>query len=94
MADGKFALGRTVATPAALERLEEAGVDPASLLDRHIQGDWGDVSYTDRRLNDKALKIGARLMSVYPVGDVGSPKVWIITEADRSITTILRPEDY
>ncbi len=90
----KFALGRTVATPAALERLEEAAVDPASLLDRHIQGDWGDCCTTDHRANEFALKSGARLFSVYELAGHPNRVVWIITEADRSVTTILRPEDY
>ena len=90
----KFALGKIVATPAALERLVEAGADPSSLIHRHLVGDWGEIPHEDRKTNEYALANDERLMSVYLVGDVGSPKVWIITEADRSVTTILCPEDY
>jgi hypothetical protein len=86
-----FDLGRTVATPGALELLASARVDPSALLQRHSCGDWGELPREDRRANDRALKHGFRLQSVYPVGLV---KVWIITEADRSSTTILRPEEY
>ena len=90
----KFTLGRTVATPGALELLDAIGVAAASLLDRHIRGDWGDLSHTDHMANKRALKDGARLFSAYELGDAANRKVWIITEADRSTTTILLPGDY
>jgi hypothetical protein len=86
-----FDVGRTVATPGALELLQSARVDPSELLRRHSCGDWGELLEVDLKANEHALKEGYRLMSVYPVGLV---KVWVITEADRSSTTILRPEDY
>lgn len=90
-----FSLGRVVATPGALELLSEAGEDPNDLLDRHRSGDWGELDARDRRENELSLKNGFRILSSYPVGrETGKEKVWIITEADRSVTTILLPEDY
>ncbi len=88
---GPFPLGRVVATPGALELLEEAGEDPLLLLARHNSGDWGELDLHDRQENALSLKNGWRLVSRYPIaGGV----VWIITEADRSVTTILLPEEY
>ena len=86
-----FPLGRVVATTGALKMLEEVGEDPLSLLSRHCSGDWGDVDPHDRRENELSLKNDWRIVSSYPVGE---GKVWIITEADRSVTTILLPEEY
>jgi hypothetical protein len=71
--------------------LEEAGEDPLLLLARHQAGDWGELDSHDRRENALFLKNGWRLVSRYPVG---KGVVWIITEADRSATTILLPEEY
>ena len=71
--------------------LDEAGKDPLSLLSRHASGDWGELDAHDRRENEISLKHGWRVLSSYPVAE---KKVWIITEADRSVTTILLPEDY
>lgn len=91
-----FSLGRTVATPAALAALEEAGVSAASLLARHHQGDWGELCAEDAAANGLALEEGARIFSSYqvPGADGASFKVWVITEADRSATTVFLPEDY
>jgi len=61
-------------------------------LKRHARGDWGSLSPEDRELNDKALKDGSRLLSAYEHWKL--PKIWIITEADRSVTTVLFPEEY
>lgn len=85
-----FELGVVVATPGALD--EVVPEQMLALLRRHASGDWGDVDGHDRRANNRALKDGLRLLSSYPVGTGG--KVWIITEADRSATTILLPEEY
>ena len=79
-----------MATPGALEALREAGEDPFGYLARHDSGDWGDLDPHDRRENELALKQGRRVLSSYPVGE---GRVWIITEADRSCTTLLLPED-
>ena len=93
MAAPLFDLGRTVATPGALALLVDAGENPAALLDRHTSGDWGDVPPEDARENARSLKYGWRVVSSYPVGGDGE-KVWIITEADRSSTCVMLPEDY
>jgi hypothetical protein len=87
-----FALGRLLATPGALAVLEAHGVQPASLLGRHLCGDWGDLDAGDSEANWDALREGLRLLSSYQLAD--GEKVWIITEADRSATTLLLPEDY
>ena len=84
-------LGKVVATPGALKLLSEMGEDPFGYITRHATGDWGDLCAFDRRQNEIALRDGNRVLSSYevPVG-----RVWIITEADRSVTTILLPEEY
>lgn len=61
-------------------------------MDRHVGGDWGELPSEDARANDAALKDGGRLLSSYPLGQ--GVKVWIITEWDRSATTLLMPDDY
>lgn len=88
----RFALGRLVATPAALTVLIVAKVPPHSLLRRHVRGDWGDLDAQDRKENERALAQGTRLLSSYRLPD--GETVWIITEADRSATTLLLPVDY
>jgi hypothetical protein len=86
----KFRLGRIVATPNALSRLSNEDILLA--LKRHQAGDWGDVDDHDHQENELSLKEGFRLLSVYH--SVQRVKFWIITEADRSVTTLLMPEDY
>ena len=86
-----LSLRRVVATPGALKLLSEAGEDPFAYLARHAKGDWGGLCAFDRRQNEIALQDGYRVLSSYPVG---REAVWIITEADRSVTTILLPEEY
>jgi hypothetical protein len=88
-----FSLGQVVATPGAMETLEELGVTPLSLIDRHISGDWSDMDAEDQEANRQAIKNGSRVFSSYrfPPDDT---KIWVITEADRSSTTILLPEEY
>ena len=85
----KFRLGLIAITPNALDSLSPEAVNEA--LRRHANCDWGDLSPEDARLNDEALQDGSRLVSTYGDGDT---RFWIITEADRSVTTILLPEDY
>ena len=85
-----FPPGQIVITRNALNSLNQTDVD--SGLARHLRGDWGDVDEEDRRTNDQALKHGDRLLSVYHAAN--GTKFWIITEADRSATTILLPDDY
>ena len=83
-------LGRVVATPGALELLKEGKRHPFDLLARHATGDWGELCAFDRRQNEIALREGYRVFSAY---DTLAGRVWIITEADRSVTTILLPEE-
>lgn len=86
----RFCPGQVVATPAALEAVPRAEIIAA--LDRHLACDWGDVCAEDKQSNDWALQHECRLFSVYHTR--GGTKFWIITEADRSATTVLLPEDY
>jgi hypothetical protein len=88
----KFSLGQCVATRGALAALKESGEPPLKFLARHARGDWGDTGKDDAHANDLALVDGSRLLSVYRTG-LGV-KIWVITEADRSSTCILLPEDY
>jgi len=88
----KFLLGRIVATPGALEALEEADQNPFEFLERHEAGDWGELCEEDKRENEFSVRNGFRILSAYRTrNDV---KIWIITEADRSVTTLLRPHEY
>jgi len=90
MSHAKFRLGRIVSTPNALARLTQS--DILIGIQRHQAGDWGDVKEPDRQANDRALIEGTRLLSVYH--SAKGIKFWIITEADRRVTTVLLPEDY
>lgn len=87
-----FPLGQTVATPGALEALAAAGQSPAEFLGRHVRGDWGQVCNDDKQANDHALEHGSRLLSAYRTNK--SVRIWVITEADRSSTCILLPDEY
>lgn len=86
----KFSLGQVVITANAKSTLNEEDVSVA--LSKHIHGDWGDVCEEDHQTNEDAVKMGDRLLSVYH--DIGNIKFWIITEANRSSTTVLLPDDY
>lgn len=86
----KFRLGRIVSTPNALVRLTQEEILRG--IQRHQAGDWGDLCAGDRQANDQALVDGTRLLSAYTA--VNGTKFWLITEADRSVTTVLLPEDY
>jgi hypothetical protein len=88
----KFSLGRTVATPGALAALVKAGQSPAEFLARHVRGDWGEVDAEDQKANDADIALGGRLLSAYKLST--GVKVWVITEADRSSTCVLLPEEY
>src|SRR5438876_441273 len=87
-----FELGQIVATPGALAALKKSGQQPGEFLTRHVNREWGDLSDEDRKENDYSLEHGFRLLSAYRThaGD----KLWIITESDRSVTTLLLPEEY
>ena len=87
-----FSLGQIVATPGALAALQKAGQQPSDFLRRHVACDWGDLSDEDQKDNDYSLENGFRLLSSYRTN--ADDKLWIITEADRSATTLLLPEEY
>ena len=92
-----FSIGKLLATPAALEALEQADVDLIDLVERHICKDWGDLTDEDKQLNDEALHDGSRILSAYILPT--EVKIWIITEAadengERDATTALLPEEY
>jgi len=88
--DPKFQLGMLFATPNALDQVPNDDIQTS--LSRHLSGDWGDVCKDDWKANDQALLDDTRLLSVY--NSTSGVKFWIITEADRSLTTVLMPEDY
>ena len=92
-----FPLGACVATPGAIRTLSDGGGDwrsnAAAYLARHQRGDWGDVPPEDARENELSVREGFRILSSYLIGE-GDGRVWIITEADRSSTTILLPDEY
>ena len=85
-----FPMGRLLATPGVLETVSHDEIFIA--LDRHLKGDWGDVCNADKRSNNASLKDGSRLLSAYHTKD--NLAFWIITEADRSATTVLLPSEY
>lgn len=87
----RFPLGSVVSTQGALNLLATHETSAFALLALHQSGHWGDVPPEDARANDHALTVGARVLSSYAVGD---KRLWIITEADRSSTTLLLPEEY
>jgi hypothetical protein len=88
----RFPLGRVVATPGALRALEKAEQHPAEFLDRHVNGDWGEVPDADKQENERSVEQGLRILSAYTTS--AGDKLWILMEADRSATTILLPEEY
>lgn len=93
----KFKLGQLVITPAAQEMLGEVYGSTKALMatefiQRHLNGDWGGMDEHDIEVNNTALATGGRLFSSYDVDEKN--KLWIITEGDRSVTTLLLPQDY
>ena len=88
----RFALGQVVATPGVLGALEEADQLPQEFLHRHIVGDWGELDEHDRQANERAVHGGDRIFSSYLTKK--GTKLWVITEYDRSVTTLLLPSEY
>ena len=86
-----FALGNVVATPGALDLLDRTATNAAELLQRHQSGDWGSVPPEDAAENEFAVNRRLRLLSSYMIA---GERVWIITEADRSVSTLLFPSEY
>ena len=82
-----FDLGQLVATPGALAALEKAGQNPMEFLSRHVTGDWGELPEEDKAENQLSLEKGFRLLSSYRT--TAGDKVWVITESDRTVTTLL-----
>jgi hypothetical protein len=94
----KFPPGRIYATPGALALLKRSNQDPRTFIARHVQGDWGLVHPEDAAANKHAVNHGLRIVSSYAVGADGltneAEVIWVITEADRSATTLLLPGEY
>ena len=88
----RFPLGRVVATPGALRALEQANESPFELLERHQAGDWGELCEEDKRENEFSVQNDFRILSAYRTRN--GVKIWVITEADRSATTLLLPYEY
>lgn len=86
-----FSLGRTLATPFARDELHRLNYSPLDLLRRHMSGDWSEMDEEDQQSNRDAITDGSRVFSAYTIQDT---KFWVITEADRSSTTILLPSEY
>ena len=91
-ATARFRLSRIVATPGVLAALEEAGQTPLEFLAPHARGDWGGLDEHDRQENELSLVGGFRLLSTYTLSN--GTRIWIITEADRSVTTLFLPSEY
>ena len=91
-AGSRFKLGRVLATPAAVDVLNQAQVSIIDLLIRHVRGDWGDLSESDRQQNELSVEAGLRILSSYVLPN--RQTIWVITEWDRSATTFLLPGDY
>ena len=93
----RFTLGKLVATPGAISAMAESRSSPETLLKRHQSGDWGNICLEDKTLNDAAISCEGdidnqqRVLSVY---EIGKTTLWVITEWDRSVTTILLPSEY
>ena len=92
MAKQRFAPGWVVATPGAAEAFSRTGDNPYSFVRRHESGDWGDLDQEDRMENERSVSQGFRIFSSYRLSD--GTKIYVITEADRSSTCILLPEEY
>ena len=87
-----FDLGQVVGTPGALRALDEAQQGPVEFLARHVTGDWGEVCEEDAAENELSVRQGFRILSAYRL--CTGVKIWVITEADRSTTTLLLPSEY
>jgi hypothetical protein len=88
----RFQLGTIAATPGAIACLEACKTGPERLLRRHVIGDWGELCQEDVKENERSVAHGLRLLSSYSMPN--GQQIWVITEADRSVTTLLLPEEY
>ena len=87
-----FPLGQIAATPGAIAALEQANQTAGEFLNRHVTGDFGEVDEGDRQRNEQAIKDGSRILSAYTTRN--GIRFWVITESDRSVTTLLLPDEY
>ena len=87
-----FSVGKIVATSGALDLLDQSGADGHELVMRHQRGDWGSVPPEDAEANVRAIQTGCRILSSYFLSE--RERLWVITEADRSLTTLLLPSEY
>ena len=87
-----FPLGQIVATPGALKLLSRHSLSPMMFIERHATGDWGCLCPEDALENERAVNNGCRILSAYEIA--GKHRIWVVTEWNRSVTTLLRPEDY
>lgn len=92
LSPGKFPLGRIGSTRGAIEAIREASHHPAEFLIRHKHGDWGELDAHDRKVSERSLRLGYRLLSSYRTRS--KEQLFVITEADRSSTVLLLPEEY
>jgi hypothetical protein len=92
MSEQRFPLGQLATTPGALESLLAMGKEPVEFIARHAQGDWGDLGAHDQAANQTAITDGFRIFSAYQVDE--STRIYVITEADRSVTTVLLADEY
>ena len=88
----RFQSGQVVATPGALAAIEASGESVSTYLNRHVSGDWGVVDADDAKENEYAIILKLRIMSVFQLKS--GARIWVITEADRSSTCVLLPEEY
>ena len=87
-----FPLGKRAITQRAMEVLQQFNISPEAYFARHQMGDWGDLEDEDRKSNEVAINLGERIFSAYTIPN--GPNIWVITEADRSATTVLLPDEY
>jgi hypothetical protein len=87
-----FFPGQVVATPGVLEAIHASGEPAYDFLMRHLTGDWGELSEADKAENELSVREGFRILSAYTLSS--GVKIWVITEADRSVTTFLLPDEY
>jgi hypothetical protein len=88
----KFSLGQVVATSGVIDLVKKKSLAYNTFIIRHASGDWGDICKEDKDSNDEAVENGWRIVSSYNVGP--ADKIWVITEYDRSVTTLLLPSEY
>lgn len=88
----RLQLGHVVATYGALRKMLANGIDPTTLLTRHATGDWSEMDAEDRKANIEAAASGRHVFSAYRISE--DERIWLITEADRSVTTFLLPHEY